>query len=536
MSAAGGVTADELVKALKKRRATLPAEIGTFVALESCEAMLARGPAAVTLRNLRISDEGVVRIEEASAVDEEDGARALHAALTSLLVAAGPAPTPALMRLVEEGPTGGAWTLGQMRDDLEASLVPLNRNASRRVLARLVRETGWNERPSANRGPTFRELDAELSSLLGVEAPPGPEPEPTTLAAEPLPGRARRGDDTEHDFVEDVDPADEELDEFDEPTKKKAPPLKQGTAPGFFDDSASASAGVAPRSAVSSSDKTLLDSAPVMSGSSPSASASWSAPAAEPWAGSASPPGSLRSLESLDSMRPRSSSRGVLVGVGLVVLALGLLGVTLLLRPDAISRLSGAKASEQTEPKEPRVVHKPAVGGDLLIHVTPERAQVLRFVGRGPATVPHLPVGVAHEFVAIGDGARPTRALIPPDGEWEPLPEGPRFELAMQLGEAPSNAPATLDLGDTLLPQNVGRPTGALGSARVVTTPRGAKVYQLIGFAPDVKVEDVALDKTEELLIYLPGHAHVVRVIAPSDFVQEGERKVARVDIALKRR
>jgi hypothetical protein len=507
-----GVTADELVKALRKRRATLPAEIGTFVALESCEAMIARGPAIVALKNLRISDEGMVRIEEASATDEESGARSLHAALTSLLVAAGPAPTPALMRLVEEGPSGGAWALAQMRDDLEASLVPLNRNASRRVLSRLVRETGWNERPSSQKGPSFRELDAELNSLLGVEAPPEEEP-PTTLAAEPEPVR-RRGDDTEHDLVDDVDPGEDDLEYFDEPTKKKAPPMRSGTAPGFFDAEPAPGPAQAPRSAVSTADKTLLDSSPAMV-----------QPVASP------KPGSLRNLDSLDSMRPRSSSRGVWVGVGLVALAVCLLGVTLLLRPEALSRLSGAKASEQEGPKEPRIVHKPAVGGDLVVHVTPDRAQVLRFVGRGPATVPHLPVGVAHEFVAVLDGSRPTRALIPPDGEWESLPEGPRYELAMQLGAAAPNA--ALELGTTLLPPNVGSPSGALGSARIVTTPRGAKVYQVIGFAPDVKVEDLPLDQTQELLIYLPGYAHVVRIVAPSDFADQGDRKVANVDITL---
>jgi hypothetical protein len=521
-----GVTADELVKALKKRRATLPAEIGTFVALESCEAMIQRGPAAITLKNLRISDEGMVRIEEAASSDEEGGARALHSALTSLLVAAGPAPTPALMRLVEEGPSGGAWTLAQMRDDLEASLVPLNRNASRRVLSRLVRETGWNERPSSQKGPTFRELDAELSSLLGVE--PAPEEEPATTRAEPP--RSAGRDDTEHDLIDDVDPLTDGLEYMDEPTKKKAPPTRGGTAPGFFDAGpseppsgrAAPGPGEAPRSAVSTSEKTLLDSAPVLPAESVQAPS---------WGKAAAPAGGLRDLEGLDSMRPRTSSRGVWVGVGLVVLALGLVGGTLLLRPEAWSRLSDAKASEQAAPKEPRIVHKPAVGGDLVIHVVPERAQVLRFVGRGPATVPHLPVGVAHEFVAVLDGARPTRALIPPSGEWESLPEGPRYELAMQLGEAAPNA--ALDLGSTLLPPNVGSPSGALGSARIVTTPRGAKVYQVIGFAPDVKIEDLPLDQTQELLIYLPGHAHVVRVVAPSDFVDEAGRKVAKVDITL---
>ena len=37
MSGAKGVTAEELVRALKRRKAALPAEIGTFVVLETCD-------------------------------------------------------------------------------------------------------------------------------------------------------------------------------------------------------------------------------------------------------------------------------------------------------------------------------------------------------------------------------------------------------------------------------------------------------------------------------------------------------------------
>lgn len=484
MNAQGGVTAEELVRALKRRRATLPAEIGTFVALETCEAMLEKGPRAVSLATVRISEEGTLSLEDAAPADEETAAHALHALLTSLLVAAGPAPAPLLMRLVEEGPSGGVWALAPLRDELEASLVPLNRTASRRVLSRLVRETGWADRPNQAKGPSFRELDAELSSILGVEPPPAEEEPPAESADR---------DRTVPEPVQDVEASGDIL---------------------YFDQPAD---GLAAASAITTSKATPLFADEPM-------------PVAVTSLGGAP---QLRDLDSLDQgIRPRGS-RGLVVGLGLVVLAAALVGITLVLRPDALARLSGdAPTLRSDAADEPLVVHKKAVGGELVVRVTPERAQVFRFVGRGPATVPHLPVGVAHEFVAILDGAKPTRALIPPSGEWESLPEGPRYELAMQLAEqaAPS---VTLDLGDTLLPKNVGAPTGTLGSARIVTTPRGAKVYQLIGFAPEVRVEDLPLDGTEELLVYLPGHAHVVRVVTPSDFHERDGRRVAQIDIAL---
>jgi hypothetical protein len=489
MNAAKGVTAEELVRALKRRKAALPAEIGTFVVLETCEVMLQRGAQAVRLANIVISDEGVTRIEDAHASDEEQAAKALHGTLTSLLVAAGPAPTPALMSLVEQGPSGGEWTLAQLRDDLEASLVPLNRTASRRVLARLVRETGWTDRPNQRKGPTFRELDAELNSLLGGGPEPEPEPEPAPLRT----SEKRDRDATIRDAVDYIDSSSGEL--FFVEDKGEPPGAAQTTS--------------------TTAMKTMFDAAV----------------ASEP--GPASAPGQLRGLDGLDSLRPQRSSRGVWLGALFVGLAIALVAVVLVMRPEALSRLTGdANASETNAPKEPAVVHVQPKGGDLVVHVSPERAQVLRFVGRGPVTVPNLPLGMAHEFVAIAEGAHATRVVIPPEAEWETTPQGPLHELAMQLSPAPAQGTA-LDLGDTQLPRNVGAPRGSLGSARIVTTPRGAKVYQVIGFAPEAKVEDLALDKTEELLVYLPGHAHVVRVVSPSDFVEQGGRRVADVTIAL---
>jgi hypothetical protein len=536
MSAARGVTAEELVRALKRRKAALPAEIGTFVVLEACESMISRGACSVTLATVLISDEGTVRIEDARASDEAVASRTLHGVLTTLLVAAGPAPTPGLMRLVEEGPRGGEWTLRQMRDDLEASLVPLNRTASRRVLARLVRETTWNERPSSQKGPTFSELDAELSSLLGVEGPAPSVEEPAPAAAK----SARERDATVREPVQRVDPMSDEIQYVDEPVEQS------GATERFREHLSPVPATSGPRRTSSSVQKTILEGSPDDDFRAPPATESRndverfrgaefeSSPVLP--AASFSAPGQLRDLDSLDGRSlPPKSGRGLAVGGALVVLAVALIALTLFLRPDALSKLSGdASAKEPLENKQPSIVHKPVVGGDLVVHVTPDRAQVLRFVGRGPATVPHLPVGVAHEFAAVLDGSRSTRAIIPPNGEWETTPDGPRFELAMQLGPLPAaSSVGPTDLGETLLPRDVGHPGDTLGTARIVTTPRGAKVYQLIGFAPDVKVEDLPLDQTQELLVYAPGHQAVVRVVTPGDFVEKDGRKVADVNIAL---
>ncbi len=483
MSAAGGVTAEELVLSLRKRHAALPSEIGTFVVFEACEAMLSRAPLQATLSSLTISEEGSVSLPSAERTDQEGAARSLHGVLTSLLVAAGPPPTPALLRLAEEGPLEGRWTLDQMRDDLEAALVPLNRTASRRVLARLVRETTRGDIAShrPKKGPTFSDLDRELSNLLGVEHEHTDE-----IADEPM-VPIPRTDDTVIEPIERLDDAADDI--------------------SFFETRAPSRAGATEQ-------KTIVDTRTPY-GSSPSAPR-------------------LRGFESI-SERPQGGSlappkgKGTAFGIVLVLLALGLVGTIFAMRPELLQRLTD-RAEAPPKPTPPVVLAPRA--GDLIVRVSNERAQILRFVGHGPATVKHLPIGVAHEFVAIADGALPTRVVVPADAQWETTPEGPRYEVAMQAGGTLKPG-AALDLGDTRLPQDVGAPRGGLGSVRIVTTPRGAKIYQLIGFAPEAKLQDVALDQTEELLIWKHGHEPVQRVVAPSDYVDQGGRRAAAVDVTL---
>lgn len=494
MTVPTSVTAEELVRALKKRRATLPAEIGSFLVLEACEALQARGCYRLLPSNVEISDEGTVRLGEVERVSEQEAAYSLHGLLAAMLVAAGPAPHPALMRLLEHGPSDGRWLLASVRDDLEASLVPLNRNASRRVLARFVREIGWAERPSAKR-PTFQDLDSELSSFLdGGETQPDPSPGPAPARRQPAPD-----DVTRRDSVEDVDDSGDQLRFFE----SVRPVAREPTG------------------------KTVLDASPSYAERMASQLAK---PNEEP---RRAPPLSYRprgprELEE-EPRRAGGSSSALWVGGLMLLLSGAALGGVYYLRPELFARLTTPDAPPAKQ--APEVIVKRPTGGDLTVNVSTERAQILRFVGRGPITVPHVPLGVAHEFVATAEGMAPARLLVPRDAEWESTPDGKRYEAAMQL--SPAQGQGTTELGETLLPRDVGTPTSTLGSLRIVTTPKGAKVYQVIGFAPQAVVEQLPVDATQELLIFRKGHAPEVRVVAPSDYVEEGGRRRATLDVTL---
>ena len=182
-----GATIEDLVRTMKARKLRVPAEIGTFVALECAERLL-EGPALVTMKDVRLSDEGIVSIyvtpRSASA---EASAQSLVSMLAGLLVAAGTAvPTP-LIGIVESGGPSGPDALTHLRDMLEAALVPLNRQAARRVLSRMIREA---RRPSTERPPPLPSggpsggVDDDLDSLLG-DAPSLPSHDGRSTAPYP---------------------------------------------------------------------------------------------------------------------------------------------------------------------------------------------------------------------------------------------------------------------------------------------------------------------------------------------------------------
>jgi hypothetical protein len=140
MSELLGTTVEEVIEVMKERCVRIPSEIGAFVALEVCEALEA-GPAVVKKGDVRIADDGTISVfAPPGSATSEEAARSVVSLLGSLLVAAGTGVPRVLVGLIERGPSSGRWDLSSLRDDLEASLVPLNRGAARRVLARMLRE------------------------------------------------------------------------------------------------------------------------------------------------------------------------------------------------------------------------------------------------------------------------------------------------------------------------------------------------------------------------------------------------------------
>lgn len=480
-----GVTIADFVEGCRNREGRLPFEIGAFVALEISEALLTQGPAVATSKDTRISAEGNVAVyAPPHSASSEEAARSVVDILAHLLVASGTGVPPVLLTLVERGPSNGIWDLSKLRDELEASLVPLNRSAARRVLSRLLKET--KSRRVAAPVPSADSVDADLDALL---------------------------------------------DGYD---SDNAPTMRLGA----LDDEALAKVVASTRSATVRPPKARPITPPRAAppSAAPRPPAEPQRPVAEPQRpqrrSEPEPTDVLPQYQGLDEFEdPSGSNRGGVLAV-LAMLALIAAGIAalVLLRPDVVARILGNAPPD--EPEVPAEVEPAPTRphGNLLVSA-PAEAQILFFVGRGPAVAEDLPRGVAHEFVAVADGRSPTRAVVPSDAVWQEGGESPRYELAMQTGDS-DVAFEQIDLGETgLTREGMGTPSGGLGSIRVITTPPGARVFLLIGFG-SARIEDLPADEPVELLVYLAGQPPRRVFIGPSDWTEQSDGLEANVTVS----
>lgn len=177
MTEAGEISLARVLDLSRERDVRLAYEIGAFVVFEACEAVLAQ-PRAIRAQDVWVSPEGATRVAAGRPADASEAAAALAELLAAVLVVAGQEVPGMLMHLVDV-PQARALGLAGYRDELEAALVPLNRAAARRVLARQLREL---TRPKAGARPgdggsgleDAVAADADLDALLGYEAPPAP--------------------------------------------------------------------------------------------------------------------------------------------------------------------------------------------------------------------------------------------------------------------------------------------------------------------------------------------------------------------------
>lgn len=492
-----GITLEQMVAGLKARRTRIPAEIGAYVALEVAEHLM-RGPARATAADIRIGDDGTVSVfVAANSADEDTAAQSVIEVLATTLVAAGTGVPNVLIRLVEETPPSGAGCLAILTSELESSLVPLNRAAARRVLSRMTRDA---KRPKTERPPASGTLDDALDDLLNPPSTQGlpldaPDMPPREVVAAAL--------------------------------RAPAPPR----APEPVSDDVQT---IADESPLESSDDTHSDEA--TTSNFPVQAPLPAAPAPEP-AATKAPAKKARAVD-LDEFEkaaaepePRggSGALGFVLAFLVVILAFGAL--IAYLRPDLVNEALGrpppppsGPTQEERDAEQARILaeHR-ARFGQLTVTSEPAGAQVLLFVGRGPALATDLPTGAAYELVAFADGHGASRAIVPADATWEETPEGPRYELALQTSDVEIDL-AHLDLGATRLPRDaLGAPSGTLGSVRVVTSPPGARVYMLIGFTPDVHVENIRTDQPVELLVYEEGYEIERTLVGPSDWQDAGD-------------
>jgi hypothetical protein len=129
------IRALEIASAARARRVALAGETVGYLVLGWTEE-LARLHRRVTLRELALSPDGSVSILGGSAANSTEVEADLRAALAELLSVARPLP-PALLRVAQRQESVGVDALAK---ELATALIPLNRGASRRALARLERE------------------------------------------------------------------------------------------------------------------------------------------------------------------------------------------------------------------------------------------------------------------------------------------------------------------------------------------------------------------------------------------------------------
>lgn len=174
------VTLEEVFAVVQAKRVPLAAELAGYLVLEIAEGADPQG-GDVDPKSVFIGEEGTVALvkrRDASAAVTGDAETSLRAILTRLLDTSG-SQTPALGAVARRKAVG---SLEPLVAELEAALIPVNRSAGRRALARLSREA---KRVTLGVGRNATASSAALPAATGPAAPstlphsaPPPAPPP----------------------------------------------------------------------------------------------------------------------------------------------------------------------------------------------------------------------------------------------------------------------------------------------------------------------------------------------------------------------
>lgn len=475
MDEAASVTVEEFLEALSRSGVPLPHEIGAFIALSVCEAV-SESPVRVSPQSVSVDGAGQVVVAAAEPATEAQASAGVVALLGSLLVRAAPGVPPGLLSLVEAGPRPAHAKLAPLRDALEGALVPLNRTATARVLARIVRESSRG-RASVDEGGDPAGTAARLDALLGVDPAEAEKYRPSPLErqltgqvtgqvtgrpAGQVAGHATTGEPSTRDV-----PAARDADGDEAPLGRGSPEL------------------------------TLSD----------------------PFA---------RDVAKLAEAPAHQQHRWLwLAALAALVVAIAayFLGSTAPAEPSTpqpTGELGAVKPGSTPTTAAP--------GATVAITTRPTGVQVLMDIGRTGEAIGGFAIGRAHELVVLdGEADLLGRLTVGPDTDWgrERL-----VRLELSSGVAPASpapdalAPAPNDLGPTRLGQDLGTATGEFGRIQV-DGPAGATVYQLVAIsAPEARIAGLPSGLETTLRFYRRGYLPKTVVLSPAqaaDAAQTGE-------------
>jgi hypothetical protein len=561
------VTLDEVLTVVGTKRVPLAPELAGYLVLEISEHADPNGD--LDPKSVFVSEEGTVALVKSRRGGPSGDAEASIRAVLGRLLEASGSQTPALA--VASKRRNGAG-LAALAAELEAALIPVNRSAGRRALARLAREV---KRVTLGVGRhTLPSSSSLRSSADGASAPPSVRQPASAPASEPAPPRRPSAAAT---FAPEEDPTTAQSRIPSELLKRATPTLWSETpttelVPKAARPPSASQADVDSLIAqfrVSGDNETHARALKAMAGLEPTPPAP--APmmpqqragmgankdevdvesllvmrSDAPRAGVSTPPGlrpavprgviderqlptqpsQLKGRATLLSAPPAAPRRGSgsLLILGLVALAAGSYAVWQL-RPGALARPTSSAAEPMVAPL-PRETSNACLG-TLVVGDVPPHAEVLLNEGRAPVDVQRMPVGARLEFVATADGYVPKRVVIPAGAGWDTGLDGkPRFEAAVQLDASrarPTPSSETWPAGE---PGSAVGGEGPPGTVHVVATPRGAEVWMLAGIGPEARIEHLRCDQEIDVLLAGPTTYRRRLHVAASDFAPDDTPRV----------
>ncbi|HEV3190056.1 MAG TPA: hypothetical protein VGY54_06140 [Polyangiaceae bacterium] len=543
------VTLEDVFTVLDARRVPVAPELAGYLVLEIAERADPAG-GDIDPRAVFVGEEGTVALVKPKRGGAGgDAEMSIRAVLARLLEASG-SQTPALTAASKRKSGAG---LSVLAEELETALVPVNRAAGRRALARLAREVrrillgvGRNALPWSNEAaPVRRSVSPGQGSSTEPQRPEVHNPgfahdEDSTTARRAIPSelldRATAAEGTELPTTQlepearapspsqlDVDALIDQFAVSASGDQQHATALKE--IAGLEPTPRPASARARPEArqgplrgqeAESDSVESLLALGPEPLGqaagvpgptrhSSPSSRVRGADDVIREDARQVpTQPSQLRrsraSLPSTPRLEPKRASR-LWPLFAIAAIAAGAYAVRLL-RPSATSR-GGPEPSAPTAASQARLQSLPPCIGTLLVTGVPLHAEVLLREGQAPVDVERMPVGARLEFVATAEGFAPKRVVIPGGAGWDTGQDGkPRFEAAVQLDR--SSIKSNADSWPAGEPGSAVGGQGPPGTVHVVATPRGAEVWMLAGIGPEARVESLRCDRDLDVLIAGP--------------------------------